>query len=176
MASASEAAGDWRLRRARPADAEALASLHLEVWDDAYADLMPAAVLAERRADTPARMLRWRERLGDDEPPTMVAETADPAPRLLGFATAGPPRDEPPPADRELWALYVRAPWWGTRVGWRLLRSVLGDADAYLWVLEGNERATRFYRRQGFAADGAVRDARHGRERRLVRHRTAPPE
>ena len=31
----------------------------------------------------------------------------------------------------------------------------MGDRDAYLWILHGNGRAERFYRRNGFRPDGA---------------------
>lgn len=39
-----------RLAPPRVEDAEALTDLHLDVWEEAYADLMPASVFAERRA------------------------------------------------------------------------------------------------------------------------------
>ncbi len=153
-----------------PGDAAPLARLHLDVWDDAYRGLLPDALLDARRTDAPARVGRWRERLGPDQPPTVVAETTGGVTRLLGFASAGPSRDDPAPAPRELWALYVRAAWWGAGVGHALATEVLGDADASLWVLEGNERALAFYRRQGFVPDGATKDDDvHRRERRLVR-------
>ena len=42
----------------------------------------------------------------------------------------------------------------GTGLAARLLQEALGERAAYLWVLEGNERAVAFYRRHGFAFDG----------------------
>jgi hypothetical protein len=38
------------IRRGVPAEAEALAQLHLDVWDDAYPGLMPQEILDERRS------------------------------------------------------------------------------------------------------------------------------
>ena len=35
-----------------------------------------------------------------------------------------------------------------------LLDRTLGDRAAYLWVIEGNERAQAFYRKRGFVDDG----------------------
>ncbi len=157
----------WRLRSATTYDAEALARLHLDCWAEAYAGLMPDALLAGLLADVPARVARWEHVLAEvSRPPTLLAETDD---GLIGFATAGPARADDPPAPAELWALYVRGAWWGTAVGHDLFRAVLADGPAYLWVLQGNERAVRFYRRQGFASDGVGKDTEHGRELRMLR-------
>ena len=55
------------IRRGVPAEAEALAQLHLDVWDDAYPGLMPQEILDERRATVDERIERWRGILGQDE-------------------------------------------------------------------------------------------------------------
>jgi ribosomal protein S18 acetylase RimI-like enzyme len=34
------------------------------------------------------------------------------------------------------------------------MAHAIGDRPAYLWVLEGNDRAVAFYRRHGFTEDG----------------------
>ncbi|NUR29276.1 MAG: GNAT family N-acetyltransferase, partial [Catenulispora sp.] len=49
---------------------------------------------------------------------------------------------------------------WGTGAGHALMEAALarlrelGLSPVRLWALDGNERAARFYRRQGFALDG----------------------
>jgi GNAT superfamily N-acetyltransferase len=151
------------IRRAAPADAEALTRLHLDCWDDAYTGLMPQAILDARREDVPARVDRWRKIL-----PNGFTSVAEHHAGLLGFVSAGPPR-EPSDFDIELFALYVRAAWWGTGVGHALFASAVGDRTACLWVLEGNERGIRFYERQGFRLDGAGQDEAEGRHVRMVR-------
>ena len=40
-------------------DAEQLADLHLDVWEEAYADLMPASVFADRRSRRDERVASW---------------------------------------------------------------------------------------------------------------------
>ncbi|QDP96831.1 GNAT family N-acetyltransferase [Microlunatus elymi] len=67
------------------------------------------------------------------------------------------------------WALYVRAEVYGRGVGHALLNQAIGSAAAYLWVLDGNTRAIRFYRRQGFQFDGRSKTEPVGGERRMVR-------
>ncbi|MFC6288013.1 GNAT family N-acetyltransferase [Nocardioides sp. GCM10027113] len=158
------------LRGATTDDAERLTDLHLDCWDDAYAGLVPADLLAQRRVDRAARVEQWRAILASGRSP-LVAEAPDGrgGMRLVGFASSGPARDEDAPAPEELYALYVRAAWWGRGVGHALLTAALGDRAAYLWVLAGNERAVAFYERQGFRADGATVEGPEGRDVRMRR-------
>ena len=44
--------------------------------------------------------------------------------------------------------------WNGTGLADALLEATIGDRAAYLWVIEGNERAMAYYRKRGFADDG----------------------
>lgn len=153
------------VRRAEPADAEALAHLHVDVWDDAYTGLMPQQVLDGRRATVTDRVDWWRAIL-EDHDRTLVAEAPE---GLIGFAAAGPGRDNDVDTELELLALYVRAGWWGTGVGFVLFEEAVGDRAAYLWVLAGNERAIRFYERQGFRLDGTEDEQDEGLHVRMVR-------
>lgn len=153
------------VRRAFPEDAEALAHLHLDVWEDAYTGLMPQQVLEERRATVTDRVDRWRSIL-ESHDRTLVAE----GPKgLIGFAGTGPGRDNDVDTDLELMGLYVRADWWGTGVGYALFDGAVGDRAAYLWVLAGNDRAIRFYERQGFRLDGTEDLHDEGLHVRMVR-------
>jgi ribosomal protein S18 acetylase RimI-like enzyme len=153
------------IRRAEPNDAEALAHLHLDVWDDAYTGLMPQGILDDRRAKVDERVERWREILALTQP-TWVAEGVD---GLIGFASAGPARDNDIDDLLELYALYVRASYWGAGVGYAMFENVVGDRAAYLWVLANNERAIGFYERQGFRLDGTEDEHDEGLHVRMVR-------
>jgi GNAT superfamily N-acetyltransferase len=155
-----------RIRQAVPSDAEALASLHLDVWDEAYTGLMPQGILDDRRDRAAERVERWRRTLREAEVPTYVAEEDG---RLIGFATAGPARDNDVDTELELWALYVRQEHYGTGVGYALFETVVGDRAAYLWVLAGNARAIAFYERQGFRLDGTEDEHDEGVHVRMVR-------
>jgi GNAT superfamily N-acetyltransferase len=157
-----------RIVLARVEDAEALTDLHLDVWDEAYAGLVAPATLARRRDERAERIAGWKQIIGDDATVELLA--VDGAGGLVGFSctrTAAEPHDDLPPL--ELVALYVRASSYGSGVGYALLTAALGDADARLWVLDGNERATRFYERQGFVLDGVTQDSDGRLERRMVR-------
>ena len=141
------------------------------MWDDAYTGLMPQSILDDRRDETEARVGRWRTILttgleGDRGNETYVADTGE---GLAGFASAGPGRDDDLDIALELKALYVRASRWGTGLGYALFQRSVGDRDAYLWVLAGNERAIAFYERQGFHLDGTSDEHDEGLHVRMVR-------
>ena len=155
------------IRQAVPDDAPTLAQLHMDCWDDAYTGLMPQPILDERRANVDKRATRWREIL-EEHDRTLVAEDSD---SLIGFAGAGPGRDNDLAGDidLELQALYVRAVWWGRGLGYALLEESVGDRAAYLWVLANNERAIGFYERQGFRRDGTTDMHDEGLHVRMVR-------
>ena len=55
---------DVSIRQAVIADAEPLAHLHVDVWDDAYTGLMPQGILDDRREKVAERVDKWREILG----------------------------------------------------------------------------------------------------------------
>jgi GNAT superfamily N-acetyltransferase len=156
---------DVRIRRGVPDDATAMGHLHVDVWEDAYTGLMPQSVLDERRDDVAARIERWRA-IFAEERPTWVAEDGS---GLIGFSGSGPGRDNDVELDLELYALYVRAAYYGTGVGYALFEQAVGDRACYLWVLAGNERAIRFYERQGFRLDGTEDEHDEGLHVRMVR-------
>jgi len=139
----------------RPAiadDAAAGAALHIACWREAYAPFTDPDVLARLTDDLEERTARWHSYIADGLPRWLaVADEGE----LVGFASAGPGRDGDIDLDLELYAIYVRASQYGGGVGPRLLEAAIGDAPAYLWVFEANDRARGFYARQGFEPDGS---------------------
>ncbi len=82
---------------------------------------------------------------------------------LVGFSVVGANRDPDAPCPTELYAIYTRAACWGTGLGQQLWDAVRPEQACSLWVLEDNERALGFYRRNGFVPDGARRALRRPR-------------
>ena len=168
----------YEVRPAVPDDAVRLAEVHVQVWHEAYAGVFPTEYLASL---DPARAVgKWLERLTTPRPDvTVVVGTADG--RLVGMATAGPSRDDPPDPPVELYAINVLAEHHGTGLAARLFETALdaaaGDGPVSLWVLEVNARARAFYARYGFVPDGLSK--RHPPtgvpEIRLVRPRGVHP-
>ncbi len=98
----------------------------------------------------------WEARLRTVPRPhqLLVASLEGQDAQILGFAHVGSSDDrEQDGALGEVHALHVHPSAQGNRLGARLLSEAcdvlqdLGFGHARLWVLEGNERAQRFYRR-----------------------------
>lgn len=173
------------LREATPADAHAIATLLVASWRAAYRGLMPDDVLA--RLSAPDRERFWRGVLSAP-PPRSRAVLLTAGPAVLGFASTGPPLVPGDGADAavgDLYAIYLDPEAWGRGHGTLLHAAALdrlrdcGFTRAGLWVLDGNERALRFYRREGWIDTGRRR-VDHGpenielHERRLRRWLGSP--
>ena len=151
------------LRPATPDDAAAIARVHVESWQGAYAHVFPPERLAELSTDGRARW--WRSQLADLPERTRVVVDVDAA-EAAGFASVGPSRDADTDPARvgELYSIYVLPERWGSGVGRRLIGAAhgaldeLGFQEAILWVLEDNPRARRFYEAAGWSLDGATKE------------------
>lgn len=164
------------LRRPLPEDADTLGRVHTQVWREAYAGLMPPDYLDG--LDAQASADRWRLRLEMDEPDGVVVVGTDRDGEIVGFASAGPSRDEEPPTAWELYAINVLASHHGSGIADDLVRAAVGLRPASLWVLRDNGRARSFYTRWGFVTDGATKrhEATGAGEVRMVRAVSRPPQ
>jgi ribosomal protein S18 acetylase RimI-like enzyme len=146
-------------RPAEPADALHVARVHVRSWQAAYRGLLSDDYLDGLSAEDRARRYTF-DATGPLDPATIVALDDE---RLCGFATTVPARDADVAGQGELAALYVDPDWWGRKIGVRLVamarESLLkrGFEAAVLWVMVGNDRAQRFYRKDGWCPDGARR-------------------
>ncbi len=136
------------VRAAVPDDAEAIVAVRLAGWRAAFAHLLSAEFLA----DLPADPEPFRRGLAEARVTvTVVAEEHD---EVVGYALAGPPREQDAPRDWQLWHLYQYPRMHGSGSGQALLDAAVGDRPAMLWTAEDNPRAQAFYRRNGFRPDG----------------------
>jgi GNAT superfamily N-acetyltransferase len=152
------------LREARRGDEPAVADIHVRAWQEAYRGLIRDEFLDALDPDDRARTYTFES---DDPaaPTTLVAvqEGEDCGEVILGFVTFCRARDADAPDHGEIVALYVDPDRYEGGVGRMLMADArrrlweAGFTDAVLWVLEGNDRATRFYENEGWALDGATR-------------------
>ncbi len=156
-----------KVRKATVEDAEAIGLVHYVTHLETYSNQFPLETMEGNPPERRARM--WTRIIGENLGDVWVAESDN---KIVGFASTAPPRDEYPPRDLELAAIYLLAVHQGRGLGQLLLDATLGDRPASLWVLEENPKAIAFYRRNGFEADGKEKtDSEHGnfRELRFVR-------
>lgn len=148
-----------RVRDAEPADAPAIASIHVRGWLHAYPGLVPQALLDSLDVEH-MRELWERVLAGEDAPErgaTLVS--LDDAGAVSGFAQVG--RSQGGDDDLAvLYALYIEPTVIGTGVGRALLDEATermraaGFTLACLDVLPRNDRARRLYERAGWRAVG----------------------
>ncbi|MBN8872961.1 MAG: GNAT family N-acetyltransferase [Rhodospirillales bacterium] len=161
------------LRKARPADAIAIAAVHVAAWRSAYPGILPDRYLANLSVSRQAAHYDAAIRngtgvtvataFGQDLPPGST-------PRIIGFSTAGRARGGEIGGKRlgegEVETLYVLDDWRDRGVGRRLMRAAAahlieaGCKSAYLWVLRDNP-SRWFYQRLGGkpAAEAQIRFA-----------------
>jgi GNAT superfamily N-acetyltransferase len=137
------------IRPGTPDDAEAVARVHVETWQAAYAHALPRERLESMSPGD--RVEQWRRR------PPIVAELEG---EIVGFVAVGPSRSND--AEGELYAIYVHPDHWATGIGRALMEAGeaelrrLGHRNVVLWVLDDNPRARRFYELAGWRADGTA--------------------
>jgi GNAT superfamily N-acetyltransferase len=136
-----------------------VAGVHVRSWQAGYRGLLPDAYLDGLRPEE--RAARYNFASDNVRDPVTIVAADDGA--ICGFATTSPARDLDVPGDGELCALYVDPEWWGRGVGRALIAAArlrlldMGFRNAVLWLLAGNARADRFYRRDGWMPDGLSR-------------------
>jgi len=146
-----------RLRTGVDSDCAEVGVLHLRSRAAAYAHLLAPETLSAPSAEAFGEW--WRERRSWEQD-THRLTVADEGGRVVGFTYVGPSET---PGAAELYGIHVAPDRVGTGVGRRLMAHALRQLDevggdrAVLWVLEGNERARRFYDRGGWRPDGATR-------------------
>jgi GNAT superfamily N-acetyltransferase len=147
------------LRRAETEDAMAVARVHVRSWQAAYRKLMPDDFLDQLRPEDRAKKYDF----GNPDPLWPQTIVATESGVIRGFATTSPAQDSNTSDFGELCALYVDPEHWGRGMGVALVSAArarlfdLGFRNAILWVLVGNLRAERFYRRDQWTPDGGHR-------------------
>lgn len=148
-----------QLRRATPADAQALSALSATCFTQTFGHLYPPEDL-QRFLHEAYAVPAWASLLSDGSYATWLLEQDGVA---IGYATAGAcslPHAEVAPRDGELKRLYVLQGHQGGGSGSRLfdaaIQWLLRDGPRTLWigVWSENHGAQRFYARHGFVRVG----------------------
>jgi GNAT superfamily N-acetyltransferase len=142
----------YRLRRAGPEDAPLLSRLKIATFRLTYRGIMPDSLLdGLNAADAHVGVAGWRRMLADPANVVHVIETGEPA----GFTAVVPAPPPMAPARSLLDQLYLLPSWQGAGLGYRVWREVTEHIRDHsgmpfvLAVIDGNDRARRFYERQG---------------------------
>lgn len=178
-----------KLRLADGDDAASVAALHADSWRRHYRGSYPDHFLDGPVVDD--RLAVWTERLSAGEAGiatvTIVAEVPSSAagvaggPALIGFAHVV--LDADPRWGALVDNLHVRHDHKGGGIGTVLLARAAGEvaerrpgSGLFLWVLEDNRAAQRFYRARGAVFEGTKLTRPPGGGRELVALRCAWPD
>ena len=165
-----------RIREAVPADARAVAEIHVRSWQAAYRGQLSDDYLDGLSVDD--RLEQHRASL-EGPPAEWRTWVAQDGAEVTGFAVTGPSQDaDATERTGEVYAIYLQPDRVGTGLGRALFEHAVGDLRergfeaVTLWVLETNERARRFYEAAGWTHDGTVTSERVDCEMRpTVRYR-----
>ena len=137
-----------RFRDATQEDGEVIASLQTENWRNAYRGILPDAYLDGPIGDERAAL--WQSRLSSPGADRRFVHLAESGGMLIGFVCVL--MDEDPLWGACLNNLHVLSQWRGLGLGRQLfsraaqwVRCTEPGWGIYLWVLEANLNARRFY-------------------------------
>jgi len=148
-----------RFRTPTSEDARDLAAIGRETFVETFGDLY-----------SPADLQSFLDQV--HSPNVVAAEIANPdlmyqvvedRNELIAYIKIGPvhvPVKHPLPGAMEIWQLYVRAAYIGSGIGSRLMEwanqqfTANSASEVYVSVFSENERAIRFYQRNGFEKIG----------------------
>lgn len=150
-----------QIRPASFKDAAAVATIHVESWQEAYRGLMPQNYLDALNISE--RQELWEKRLDtpQSDQKTFVIEDENKN-EVLGFSSFGRSKDFSDLG--EIYAIYIAQQWWRHGLGQQLLTASEaalkedGYREAILWVLSNNQRAIHFYQQAGWYPDKNFRD------------------
>ncbi|MGN6465865.1 MAG: GNAT family N-acetyltransferase [Rhizobiaceae bacterium] len=133
------------IRKAEPADAEAIADVHRQAWEGAYSGIIPhralGAMLGRRGRDWWANAVRRAASILVLDVDGIVA----------GYATVGRNRSRDLPQQGEIYELYIRPEYQGVGFGSRLFAAARQKLKSHglkgmvVWALEENGGALTFY-------------------------------
>jgi ribosomal protein S18 acetylase RimI-like enzyme len=160
MTQSPGAAFSYLVLPAGPADAEALAHVHVTAWRETYRGLLPDAFLA--RMSEPRHARRFRHELTRPGPSELTLAAMNPH-GLFGYVSGGPSRSGVD-GEAEIATLYLLRAAQGRGVGRRLLTDAArvlaaqGARSLVISVLAENAHARGFYERLGGRADAPRRE------------------
>ena len=142
-----------RIRDATPADAGAIARVHVDMYWTAYSGIMPAEYLAGlsyREAES-----WWERALTKYYPATSTVVAEAEGGEVVGFARGGPEREGRRTHPGELYSIYLLQAYQHRGIGRRLVSAVaqrlLADGlnPMLVWVLQRNHPGRQFYESLG---------------------------
>lgn len=135
------------VRKAEIEDAEVIARINVETWQDAYKGIIDDSILSARKVDD-KRISTWAKIIENPERVVLVCENVE---GIMGYLSAGPARDNYG-IKNEIIALYVKPIAQRYGAGSALIKAykqIINEQSFYLYVLQKNQKARCFYEKNG---------------------------
>lgn len=146
-------------RKAEIADCEEISKVYAESWRSAYKGLISQnyidSITDNRWTDKMIKSLLQNEYF------SLCAEDNG---KVIGNIQFGKSREDDMPAYGEIISLYILPEYLGQAVGYNLLCKAIdvikqqGFKNIYLWAMNGNIRADKFYTRNGFVKTQDIKE------------------
>ena len=144
-----------QIKRAQAYDAQAISKIHALSWKSAYRGLVPQQYLDELKEDFWVKA--FTEWISNGKVTVQMMIDGD---LPVGCIAYGKSRDATLPDWGEIVSIYFLPDFMGKGHGGNLIDLALSELkqqgmnDVYVWVLEGNQSARRFYEKNGFSCNG----------------------
>lgn len=136
-----------KIRPATPEDATVTATINILGWKTAYRGLVPDEIL-DGLSLTEQRLQRFTKNILTNDIYLVAENETD----IIGYLSGGKTRDEKLPYSYEVYTLYVHPDHQHLGVGRALMQAFkekINFQDFCLYMLDGNERALKFYQKMG---------------------------
>ena len=143
------------IRKGVQEDVSSIAEVHICSWNEAYLALLPKSYIDKKNSELDRHMM-WAQIIC--EPNVQVWVAVDDCHQVVGFIGYYA-------HDRcyEITTLYVLPDYHRRGIGTTLMQVSLAaisrsapDAEFYLWALEANLSAIKFYQKHGFERSGDI--------------------
>jgi len=149
-------------------DFKAIAEIYPESWKFAYRGIVPQSYLDSLSAD------HWMLVLSDNKYDTYAIADDE---KYIGTASICPARDEKMKGWGEIISIYFLPQYFGKGYSEVLFNAAIealvdkGFKDIYLWVLDENIRAQKFYEKNGFKkSSDTIQTTIEGKDLKEVRY------
>ena len=148
------------IRKVLPTEAYEYAACHIACWQAAYRGIMTDEYLDNMSAEKMAE--DTRQALSNPGVYRFYCVELDR--KMIGRLVVSKSRDEDKPDAGEIAAMYLAGEYWDKGYGRKMMDfsikeiKKMGYDEAFLWVLEENSRARKFYEKCGFEFDGAKKE------------------